>query len=461
MKKKVAVGVIVVILIAGLFFPVYNLLVPLTPTALAKVKTGDALADRAVAILEQKCAICHTRTDVTLPFYAMFPIAKQLTRYDIETGTKHVSFSREFMPEEEGVPVSEATLAKVEYVLADGSMPPLRYLILHWNHGLTADEEQALLAWTRKTRAEKHASAGVPDNLKEDILRPLPDSLPVDTAKAALGDKLFHDVRLSKDNTVSCASCHDLAKGGTDQAQFATGVGGQMGDINSPTVFNSAFNIRQFWDGRAADLQEQADGPVNNPIEMASNWQEVTDKLNQDPEFTQAFLAAYPNGYTKQNFTHAIAEFEKTLLTPSAYDRYLKGDQNALTDAQKRGLMAFKQAGCANCHCGEALGGRSFEIMGLQGDYYAERGKGTSKPDYGRFNATNREEDRFRLKVPVLRNIALTHPYFHDGTVTDLEKAVDIMSRLQTAKPLTQAQVKDVVEFLKALTGEFRGQPLQ
>ena len=460
MKKKVVVAVIV-ILIAGLFFPVYNLLVPLTPTALAKVKTGDAVTDRAVSILEHKCAICHTQTDVTLPFYAMFPIAKQLTRYDIETGTKHVSFSREFMPDEAGLPVSEATLAKVEYVLADGSMPPMRYLILHWNHALTADEKQALLAWTRKTRAEKHASAGLPDNLKEEILRPLPDSLPVDPAKADLGDKLFHDKRLSKDNSVSCASCHDLAKGGTDQAQFATGVGGQKGDINSPTVFNAAFNFKQFWDGRAADLQAQADGPVNNPIEMASNWQEVTDKLNQDPAFTQAFLAAYPDGYNKNNFTHAIAEFEKTLLTPSAYDRFLKGDLNALTDAQKRGLMAFRQAGCANCHCGEALGGRSFEIMGLRGDYYAERGKGTSKPDYGRFNVTKKEEDRFRLKVPVLRNIALTHPYFHDGSVTDLEKAVDIMSRLQTAKPLTQAQIKDVVEFLKALTGEFRGQPLQ
>ena len=238
-------------------------------------------------------------------------------------------------------------------------------------------------------------------------------------------------------------------------------MGGQKGDINSPTVFNAAFNFKQFWDGRAADLQAQADGPVNNPIEMASNWQEVTEKLNQDQDFTQAFLAAYPDGYNKNNFTHAIAEFEKTLLTPSAYDRFLRGDQNALTDAQKRGLMAFKQAGCANCHCGEALGGRSFEIMGLRGDYYAERGKGTAKPDFGRFNVTGKEEDRFRLKVPVLRNVALTHPYFHDGTVNDLEKAVDIMSRLQAAKPLTPAQVKDVVEFLKALTGEFRGQSLQ
>ncbi len=460
MKKKVILAVIV-ILLAGLVFPLYNLMVPLAPTALAKVKTGDSVTDRALAVLEQKCAICHTRTDVTLPFYAMLPIAKQLTRYDIQVGTRHVSFSREFMPEEADMPVSEATLAKVEYVVADGSMPPMRYLIMHWNHFLTAEDKEALLAWTRKTRAEKHASAGLPENLKSEVLRPLPDSLPVDPAKAALGDKLFHDTRLSKDNTVSCASCHDLAKGGTDQSQFATGVGGQKGDINSPTVFNAAFNFKQFWDGRAADLQEQADGPVNNPIEMASNWQEVTEKLNQDQEFTQAFLAAYPDGYNKNNFTHAIAEFEKTLLTPSAYDRFLKGDQNALTDAQKRGLLAFKQAGCANCHCGEALGGRSFEIIGLRGDYYAERGKGTSKPDYGRFNVTNREEDRYRLKVPVLRNVALTFPYFHDGTVNDLEKAVDIMSRLQTAKPLSPSQVKDVVEFLKALTGEFRGQTLQ
>jgi len=169
MKKKVILAVIV-ILLAGLVFPLYNLMVPLAPTALAKVKTGDSVTDRALAVLEQKCAICHTRTDVTLPFYAMLPIAKQLTRYDIQVGTRHVSFSREFMPEEADMPVSEATLAKVEYVVADGSMPPMRYLIMHWNHFLTAEDKEALLAWTRKTRAEKHASAGLPENLKSEVL---------------------------------------------------------------------------------------------------------------------------------------------------------------------------------------------------------------------------------------------------------------------------------------------------
>lgn len=453
MKRKMLAAIIVVIVL-GLALPVYNLLSPLTPTALARVKTGDAGADRALGILEEKCAICHTTPNVVLPFYASLPIAKQLMEYDVRTGTRHVSFSREFIPEEAGAPVSEATLAKVDYVIADGSMPPARYLILHWNHFLTEADKAALLAWTRQTRAAEHATPSLPESLRSEVLRPLPDRLPVDPVKAGLGGKLFHDKRLSKDNTIACASCHDLARGGTDQAQFATGVGGQKGDINSPTVLNAAFNFKQFWDGRAADLQAQADGPVNNPIEMASNWREATEKLSQDQEFTLAFLMAYPSGYNKENFTHAIAEFEKTLLTPTDYDRYLKGERNALNEAQKRGLQAFKQAGCANCHCGEALGGRSFEIMGLRGDYYAERGKGVSKPDYGRYNATGKEEDRFRLKTPVLRNAALTYPYFHDGTVMELEKAVDIMSRMQTAKPMTAAQVKDVVEFLKALTGQ-------
>jgi cytochrome c peroxidase len=258
---------------------------------------------------------------------------------------------------------------------------------------------------------------------------------------------------------VACATCHDLKKGGTDQLPFSKGVGGAVGGINAPTVFNAGFQFIQFWDGRAADLAAQADGPVNNPAEMASNWDEAAAKLSQDTEFTQAFNAAYPDGYKKANCVNAIAEFEKTLVTPGPFDKYLKGDHNALTDEQKAGLKVFRDTGCTNCHCGPILGGQSFELMGLRKDYFGKRGD-VKTPDYGRFNVTKDEADKYRLKVPTLRNIKLTAPYFHDASTGDLGEAVKTMSRCQLNKALSDRQVAQVVQFLEALTGEYKGAKL-
>ena len=456
MKKKLVLAVIVCAVL-GISLPVYNLVVPYTSNPLQSYKANDPLSVRAAAILSEKCAGCHSRGS-GLPFYGSLPVAKQLLALDISMGTKNVDYVKALMPEEPA-PVPAAVLAKTEYVVERGSMPPPHYLAMHWNHILSSADRSTLTEWAKESRAKQHAPAGIPEALAREILQPLPDTVNVDPAKVALGDKLFHDKRLSKDDTVACATCHDLKKGGTDQLPFSKGVGGATGDINAPTVFNAGFQFIQFWDGRAADLAAQADGPVNNPAEMASNWDEVTGKLSQDAEFTQAFTAVYPDGYKKDNFVNAIAEFEKTLITPGPFDKFLKGDKNALTAEQQAGLKIFQEKGCATCHCGPILGGSSFEYMGLHGDYFGKRGD-VKKPDYGRFNVTQDESDKFRLKVPTLRNIKLTGPYFHDSSVTDLEKAVETMATYQTGQKLSAQEVAQVVQFLESLTGEYKGQKL-
>ncbi len=453
MKKKLAFAVVVLALL-GLSLPVYNLLVPYTSNPLQKYTSNDPLSVRAAAILAEKCAGCHSLSS-GLPFYGSLPVAKQLLALDVSMGTKSVNYVEEVLPDK---PVSGAVLAKTEYVVEKGSMPPGHYLVMHWNHMLSANDKKTLTEWVQATRA-RQAPEGIPSELAANVLQPLPDAVKADPAKVALGEKLFHDVRLSKDNTVACASCHDLKKGGTDQLPFSKGVGGKLGGINAPTVFNSGFQFIQFWDGRAADLAAQADGPVNNPDEMASNWDEVTGKLDQDAEFTQAFNAVYPDGYKKDNYVNAIAEFEKTLITPGPFDKYLKGDQNALTADQKAGLKTFQDIGCANCHCGVLLGGQSFELMGLRKDYFHKRGN-VKEADYGRFNVTKDEADKYRLKVPTLRNIKLTAPYFHDSTTSDLGEAVKTMTRVQLGKTLSDQQVAQMVQFLEALTGEYKGQKL-
>lgn len=457
MKRKLTAGILVLVVL-GLALPVMNLFVPLPANELSGFTTSDPLLAKVAPILAEKCVVCHSQNP-ELPFYGKFPVARQLMEYDVRTGVKHVNFVKEFFPATPG-PVSEVMLAKLEYTTERDSMPPIQYLIMHWNHFPRAEEKEAIIEWVRSERMKHHATKDAPTAVQQQAIQPLPESVEVNLAKAALGDKLFHDKRLSKDDTISCASCHDLAKGGTDQAQFSTGVGGAMGDINAPTVYNSGFQFMQFWDGRAADLEEQADGPVNNPIEMASNWEEATAKLLEDEEFTRAFHEVYPDGYIKENFVNAIAEFERTLITPSAFDKYLRGDQAALTAEQKQGYQTFKDFGCATCHSGVILGGKSFEIMGLRDDYYRDRGN-VHTPDYGRFNHTKDEADRFRLKVPTLRNIEVTFPYLHDGSTSDLGEVVGIMARYQSGRSITPRETDLIVAFLGSLTGEYKGQKLQ
>lgn len=293
-----------------------------------------------------------------------------------------------------------------------------------------------------------------------DPLLPLPPAPELPRSLVALGEKLFHDPRLSHDNTIACASCHDLGRGGTDRSRFSLGIGGQTGDVNAPTVFNVGLNIAQFWDGRAKTLEEQAAGPVHNPLEMGSNWQEVAAKLAADSEYPAQFGRAFPDGITAHNIAAAIAAFERTLLTPNArFDRYLRGDTGALSRDEQKGFRLFVNQGCASCHQGAGVGGNMFQRFGVMGDFFANRPP--SKADLGRFNVTGLEEDRHVFKVPGLRNVALTAPYFHDGSAKTLSDAVAIMGQYQLGRALSKEEVRLIVAFLQTLNGEWRGEVLQ
>jgi cytochrome c peroxidase len=291
-------------------------------------------------------------------------------------------------------------------------------------------------------------------------IKPIPSDVKVDEKKAALGEKLFSDKRLSKDNTVACVSCHGLSTGGVDRAQVSTGVGGSKGPINAPTVFNAGFNFRQFWDGRASSLEEQAMAPIHNPKEMGSNWQEVLAKLSADKDMVAAFKAAFPDGLQAKNIQSAIAEFQRTLNTPnSKFDRYLKGDKNALSADEQKGYQLFKNYGCIACHQGVNVGGNMYQVFGVMGDYFKQRGNMT-EADLGRYNVTKNDADKHMFKVPSLRNVAMTPPYFHDGTIKTLPEAVEVMFRYQLGRSAPQSDKDLIVKFLQTLTGEYKGKPL-
>jgi len=282
--------------------------------------------------------------------------------------------------------------------------------------------------------------------IANEPIKPIPLHMHVNEEKALLGKKLFFDTQLSRDKTVSCATCHILQDGGDDNLRHSFGIKGQEGPINAPTVYNAVFNFRQFWDGRAADLQDQAGGPVENPKEMGFNFTELIARLKKSPYKAQ-FNAIYKDGITKENITDAIAEYEKTLITPNApFDRYLRGDTNALSHKQKEGYELFKSKGCITCHHGINIGGNLYNKFGIFED--------ANTSALGRFNVTHRERDKYYFKVPSLRNIARTAPYFHDGRTYDLHEAVYSMAKYQLGRKITPQEVDKIVAFLKSLNGE-------
>jgi cytochrome c peroxidase len=281
-------------------------------------------------------------------------------------------------------------------------------------------------------------------------LRSIPGLSP---ERVALGRSLFHDTRLSRDQTIACASCHDLKQGGVDRRRFSLGVNGAVGNVNAPTVLNSGFSIAQFWDGRASTLEEQAAGPIHNPAEMASNWTQVIERLSEDMPLVAAFDKAYPGlGMTPTSIADAIATFERSLVTlDSRFDRYLKGEKQLLTPLEVLGYRYFRQLGCISCHQGILIGGNMYQKFGVMDDYFA--GRKVTDADLGRYNVTRQEEDRHVFKVPSLRNVTLTSPYFHDGSAATLSQAVTIMGRYQLGRELQEQQVAAIVAFLGTLEG--------
>lgn len=292
--------------------------------------------------------------------------------------------------------------------------------------------------------------------LSNEPISPIPTEIKLNSRKVELGEKLFNDTKLSHDNTISCASCHSLDLGGTDRLAHSIGIKGQVGAINTPTVFNSAYNFKQFWDGRAETLEAQIDGPPNAATEMGSNWEEIKGKLNASPEYVSDFENLYSDGIQIQNIKDTIAVFERSLITPNArFDRYLNGEQDILTKEEKEGYQTFKAVGCASCHQGINIGGNLFQEFGVMGDYFKDRGNITDA-DLGRYNVTKNEFDRHVFKVPSLRNIEKTYPYFHDGTVIQLEEAVEVMSKYQLGRKLSRQEIDSIVKFLKTLNGEYK-----
>lgn len=309
------------------------------------------------------------------------------------------------------------------------------------------------------TKTEKNSEAKTAAGSKDQALRtealenfkPLRDSA-IDLSegtnqlKVDLGKRLYFEKQLSLAGDISCNSCHMLDKFGVDNEPTSPGHKGQRGDRNSPTVYNAALHIAQFWDGRAADVEAQAIGPILNPIEMAiPDEKTALDRLKALDGYVASFKKAFKDGMTYKNIGNAIGAFERTLLTPSPFDRWLKGDDNALTAKQKAGLRNFMDVGCIACHNGEVIGGNSYQMIGAIVPYETE--------DLGRYNVTKDEDDKKFFKVPSLRNVAKTGPYFHDGKVKTLKEAITLMAKHQLDEKLSNEQLENIEAFLESLTG--------
>ena len=311
--------------------------------------------------------------------------------------------------------------------------------------------------------ADSNASPEDQELLKraQGIFKPLPSAeemqklRPFTEAQVKLGHQLWYEPRLSKGNTVSCNSCHNLASAGVDNMPTSQGHKGQFGGRNSPTALNAALLGMQFWDGRAADVEEQAGGPLVNPVEMANDSQEAAAaKIAKIPEYQELFKTAFPEdgAVSFKNITTALGAFERTLLTPTRWDEYLKGNVSALSEQERKGVRAFMDNGCIACHSGVNLGGNSFQKFGLvKGPYW--KFIEDPKRDKGRADVTKKTEDEFFFRVPGLRNVAKTYPYFHNGSVWELDKAVNIMGMAQLGKELSKEDTDNIVAFLNTLSG--------
>ncbi len=303
--------------------------------------------------------------------------------------------------------------------------------------------------------APTFAFAGLLEDAK-DTFAPLPEKPvfkagnPGNPEKLELGKMLYFETRLSKSNVFSCNSCHNLAGGGVDNNTLSTGHQWKVGGRNAPTVWNAALHISQFWDGRARDVEAQAQGPILADVEMAATKELVMARLLSIPEYVERFSRAFagqkkPMNY--ENIANAIGAFERTLLTPSRFDKFLKGDESALTAREKKGLRTFMDSGCAGCHNGVVVGGGSYQQFGVVNTP-------ENLTDKGRFGVTGDKDDMHVFKVPSLRNITLTYPYFSDGNVWDLGEVVRIMGWTQLGAKLTDEEVGDILAFFDSLMGD-------
>ena len=451
--KKSLVTAIVILLALVLGFAVYRF-------AFRKSIPDAPVSQQVAAILEQNgCYSCHSGQDGT-PFYAKLPFADPILAH-VEIGTRFWDLRREDLENP-----SEVLLSKLQHSVTSGNMPLVEYKLIHWGTGFNKAEKSLLTEWILSQRQERFATGTACEAYAQHALQPIPDSLATDIRKVTLGRKMYNEARVSLDGTLSCATCHVIDKGGADSRGTRTseGIYGQFGGINAPTVLNAAFNVEQFWNGRAHTLADQAAGPPVNPVEMGDQtWEQICERLKEDASLVAEFQSIYPEGITQATVTDAIAEYEKTLITPNdRLDQMLKGDENALTEKEKKGLVAFMDNSCAVCHVGKTLGGQSFETLGIYEDYYAAREQSNpdivyNDDDKGLAGFTGDTADLHRFKVPGLRNISKTSPYFHDGTQATIEDAVRAMFRFELGvKEAPESDVASISAFLRTLDGEIK-----
>lgn len=303
-----------------------------------------------------------------------------------------------------------------------------------------------------------HAMASIPANwASAEPIQPIPPVPDLDPAKVSIGEKLFRDVRISRDNTVSCATCHQLEYAGDDGLPHSARMDGTLTPMHTPTIFNVSLNFRLFWDGRKKTLEEQ----IQSPRDTQTVWHEVLGKLRNDPDYQAQFAKAYPReGMTETTLKDAIVTFERSLVTPdSRFDRYLRGQKNAITTREKMGYRLFKDYGCISCHQGVNVGGNLFQKLGVIKDYFSTHP--VTDADMGRYNVTKQETDRHVFRVPSLRNVAVTAPYLHNGSIPTLRDVIHEMAEHQLGRPIPDQDVDLIIEFLRTLTGEYRGKLLQ
>lgn len=299
--------------------------------------------------------------------------------------------------------------------------------------------------------------ASVAPEMVDEPVQPLPTVMVLDEAKVRLGARLFQEPRLSLDGTISCASCHPLERAGVDGLSHSPRAGGGTTALNTPTVFNAAFNFRFNWSGVYTSLEDALDAPIARAL--TTTVAEIVSKLQADPSYVAEFAAIYPEGVTAASYKNAAVEHLKSLFTPNArFDRYLRGDATALTPEEQRGYQLFKERGCVTCHQGRNVGGNMYQRMGVMKDYLP--GHTLSGAELGLFSETHDESHRQVFRVPSLRNVARTAPYFHDGSAPGLEDAVAAMGRYQLGLTLPPQDIRLLVAFLGTLTGEYQRRPL-
>lgn len=315
-------------------------------------------------------------------------------------------------------------------------------------------------SWGIQPEVDVHlATNNAYDDTVPGPIQPIPEHHALDENLIALGRRLFNEKGLSPDHSTACANCHQPDHGGSDGLPVSVGIRDALGTINAPTVYNSSYNFRQFWDGRTDTLEDQVDGPLTHPNEMGSSWEHALTFLFTTATYQADFLRLFKDGLTADNVRHAIATYERSLTTPhSRFDRYLRGDKNAITDDERSGYITFQTLGCAACHQGASVGGNMFQKIGLFGNYFADRGDITDS-DSGRYNVTGNELDRHVFKVPSLRLAIYTAPYFHDGSVPDLRTAIQLMAKYQLGREISENDIHLLIAFIGSLAPPLEALP--